>query len=211
MDLILLNGKIITVGPDDAIVEALAVRDGKIAAVGATQDNRTLAGARTRVVDLGGRCVTPGLVDSHIHVILYGQQFRAELLDLRFPKARSKNELLQLVGARARETPSGQWIVGNQGFNMEIGDAPSRLELDAVALNHPVYLLQQSGQFAVVNTRALQAAGIDRNTSDPLNAKIGREATSREPNGLLLHYPAQYLVHRHIPGYSVRNEADRMN
>ena len=211
MDLVLLNGKIITVDPHDGIAEAVAVRNGKFIAVGATQDIRTLAGAGTRVIDLGGKCVTPGLVDSHIHVMYYGQQFREGLLDIRFPKARSKKELLQLVETRAGETPKGQWIVGNQGFNLNVGDAPSRVELDAVAPHHPVFLKHYSGQFAVANTLALQVAGVTRNTAEPLNAKIGRDASSGEPNGLLFHYPAEYLVHRHIPDYSIRSEAQRMD
>ena len=211
MDLVLLNGKIITVDPKDTIAEAVAVRDGRILAVGTTQDILGLAGAGTRVIDLGGKCVTPGLVDSHLHVIYYGQQFREGLLDIRFPKARSKKDLLQLVETRARETPKGQWIAGNQGFNLDIGSAPDRLELDAVAPHHPVYLRHASGQFAVANTAALQVAGIRRDTPDPYGAKIGRDAASGEPNGLLYHYPAEYLVHRHIPGYSSRSEAERLN
>ena len=210
MDLILLNGKIITVGPNDAIAEAVAVRGGKIAAVGTTQEIRALTGARTRVIDLGGKCVTPGLVDSHIHILYYGEQFREGLLDIRFPKARSKEELLRLVEMRAKETPKGEWIAGNQGFTMGIDNTPTRFELDAVAPHHPVYLRHCSGQFAVVNTLALQEAGIDRKTPDPYGGKIGRDATSGEPNGLLFHYPAENLVGRRVPGYGIRSEADRL-
>ena len=210
-DLILLNGRIITLDSGDAVAEAVAVRNGRIAAVGATQDIRALAAAGTRVIDLGGKCVTPGLVDAHLHVMYYGQQFRPGLLDIRFPKARSKEDLLRLVEMRAMDTPRGEWIVGNQCFTMDVGNAPNRVELDAVAPHHPVYLRHNSGQFAVVNSLALLAAGVDRNTPDPLNAKIGRDPTSGEPNGLLFHYPAEYLVHRHIPGYSSRSEADRLN
>jgi hypothetical protein len=211
IDLILLNGKIITVNPRDAVAEAVAVRGGRIAAVGATRDIRALAGAGTRIIDLAGKCVTPGLVDSHFHVMYYGQQFREGLLDIRFPKARSKQDLLHLVEARARQTPKGEWIAGNQGFSVGVGSAPGRAELDAVAPNNPVYLKDKSGQFAVVNTLALKEAGISRDSPDPLNAKIGRDATSGEPNGLLYHYPAEYLVQRRIPGYLIRSEADRIN
>lgn len=210
MDLVLLNGKIITVSPDDAIVQAVAVRGGKIAALGSTQDIRTLAGSRTRVIDLGGKCVTPGLVDSHIHLIAYGRQFRDGLLDIRFPKARSKNELLRLVEARAREAPNGEWIAGNQGFNTNVSDAPNRFELDAVAPRHPVYLRHSSGQFSAVNTLALKLAGIDRQTRDPYGGKIGRDTPGGEPNGLLFHYPAENLVGRLVPGYGIQTDADRL-
>jgi predicted amidohydrolase YtcJ len=207
-DLVLVDGRIITVGPDDAIVAAVAVREGIITALGATRDVRALIGPGTRVVDLGGKCVTPGLVDSHLHVIYYGQQFAEGLLDIRFPKARTKSDLLQLVATRARETPKGQWIAGNQGFSLDVNTAPGRLELDAAAAQHPVYLRHASGQFAVVNTAALRVAGISRTTPDPYGARIGRDGATGEPNGLLFHYPAEYLVHRHIPGYGIRSEAD---
>ena len=140
----------------------------------------------------------------------YGKEFREGALDIRFPKARSKKDLLQLVEMRAKEAPKGEWIVGNQGFNIDVGDAPSRFELDAVAPNHPVYLRHYSGQFAVVNTLALKMAGIDRNTRDPHSGKIGRDATSGEPNGLLFHYSAEYLVHRHVPGYGIQSDTDRL-
>lgn len=211
MDFILQNGKIITLNPEDAIAEAVAVRDGKIMAVGTTPDIRALAGAGTRVFDLGGKCVTPGLVDSHIHLIYYGREFREGLLDIRFPKARSKKELLQLVETRAKETPKGQWIAGNQGFSMNIGEAPTCSELDAVSSNHPVYLRHNSGQFAVVNSLALKAAGIDRSTKDPYGGKIGRDPATGKPNGILSHYSAENMVHRQIPGWGIRSETDRLN
>jgi predicted amidohydrolase YtcJ len=210
IDLILLNGKIITVDRNDTIAEAVAVRDGKIAAVGATQDIRVLAGVSTHVIDLGGKCVTPGLVDSHIHIILYGKEFREGALDIRFPKAGSKKELLRLVEMRAKEVPKGEWIAGNQGFNINVGDAPSRSELDAVAPNHPVYLRHFSGQFAVVNSLALKVAGVNRTTRDPYGGNVGRDTTSGEPNGLLFHYSAENLIHSHVPGYGVQSETDRI-
>ena len=130
-------------------------------------------------------------MDSHIHIRYYGRKFREGLLDICFPKARSKKDLLQLVEMHVKKAPKGEWIAGN---------APSRFELDAVAPNHPVYLRHNSGQFAVVNSLAPKAAGIDRTTRDPYSGKIGREATSGEPNGLLFHYSAENLVHRLVPG-----------
>lgn len=210
LDLVLLNGRIITLDSSDNVTEAVAVRSGKIDAVGSTQDIRALAGAGTRVIDLGGKCVTPGLVDSHTHIILYGREFRDGALDIRFPKARTKGDLLSLVEARAKEAPPGEWIAGNQGFNMSTTDAPNRFELDAVAPRHPVYLRHASGQFAVVNTFALRVAGVDRNTPDPYGGKIGKDAGNGEPNGLLFHYSAEYLVHRLVPGYGLRSDADRL-
>jgi predicted amidohydrolase YtcJ len=207
-DLILLNGRIITVDPNDSVAQAVAVSQGRITAVGDTASIRALAGAGTRVIDLNGKCVTPGLVDSHFHVIYYGQQFRPGWLDIRFPKARTKADLLRLVEARAKDTPKGQWVVGNQGFSLSVGGVPSLAELDAVTPDHPVYLKDRSGQFALVNTLALRQAGIACDTPDPLNAKIGRDAASGEPNGLLFHYPAEQMVQRRIPGYGTRTEAD---
>ncbi len=206
-DLVLLNGKIITVDARDSLAEAVAVRDGKIAFVGTTNAVRAQAGPNTKVIDLGGKCVTPGLVDSHLHVLYYGQQFRASLFDLRFPKARTKDDLLGLVAARAKVTPKGEWVVGNQGFSLSVPMMPTLAELDAVSPDHPVYVKDRSGQFGMANSRALRLAGVTSTSRDPLNAKFGRDANG-EPNGLLFHYPAEQLIARSIPGYGTLNEQD---
>lgn len=206
-DLVLLNGKVITVDSRDSIAQAVAVKAGRITAVGSTEEIRTYVGAATKVIDLGGKCMTPGLVDSHLHLMYYGQQYRPWMLDMRFPKARTKQDMLKLVGDRARTAPKGEWIVGNQGFMPTMDLVPSLAELDEVSPNNPVYLKDHSGQFSQVNSLALHEAGISHDTPDPLNAKIGRLANGA-PNGLLFHYPAEQLVQRRIAGYGTSTEAE---
>lgn len=208
-DLVLLNGKIITVDAKGSIAQAVAVKDGKIVKVGTDVEIRGLAGSRTELLDLKGKAVTPGLVDSHLHVMPYGKQFWEGFLNIRYPAVRSKDDLLRLVSEKAEVTPKGQWISGNQGFNLSMADTPNRWELDAVAPDNPVYLVNAGGQYAVVNSYALRLAGINRHTPNPYGGVIGKDSATGEPNGLLFHYPAEDLVRRMVPGWGLRTLEER--
>ncbi|MFH1141229.1 MAG: amidohydrolase [Chloroflexota bacterium] len=210
-DLVLLNGKIITVDPQDTIAQAVAVRDGKILKVGNDDDVKAFIGRQTNVLDLRGRTVTPGLVDSHNHVMYYGRQFWEGFLDIRFPKARSKADLLRLVAERAQATPEGEWISGNQGFSLSLQETPNRWELDSVAPANPVYLRHMSGQYAVVNSYALKLAAINKDTPNPYGGVIGRHPITKEPTGFLFHYPAENLVGQIATGYGVRTDDELMD
>jgi hypothetical protein len=106
------------------------------------------------------------------------------------------------VKDRAETTPAGQWISGNQGFYLSENTDFDRWTLDAVAPRHPVYLRHGSGQFSVVNSMALQLAGVDKNTPDPYGGRIVRDPLTGEPTGLLLHYPAENLVMSLADGYA---------
>lgn len=210
-DLVLMNGKIITVNSKDAIAQAVAVKDGKIVKVGKNEDVKAFIGPETNLFDLKGKTVTPGLVDSHLHVMYYGQQFWEGFLNIRFPNVRSKADLLRLVAERAKATPKGEWIPGNQGFTLRMEETPDRWELDSVSPNNPVYLRHSGGQHSIVNSYALRLAGIDRNTPNPYGSTIVKDPTTREPTGLLLHYPAENLVGRLAPGYGLRTEKQAMD
>ena len=204
-DVMLYNGNIITVDAKDTIAQAVALKNGKIVKVGSNEEVRLWAGKGTEMVDLKGKTVTPGLVDCHIHIMAYGMQFRPQLLDIRFPLASTKEALLQLVATRAKTTKPGEWIVGNQGFILLLEQTPTRWELDAVAPQNPVLLRHNSGQHSTANSLALKIAGITANTPNPYSGKIGRQAGSMEPNGLLFHYPAQNMVNKFAPGFSDRD------
>ena len=210
-DLVLLNGKIITVDSRDTIVEAVAVKNGKIAKLGNNEYVKAFVGPQTAILDLKGRTVTPGLVDSHIHVMYHGRQFWEGFLNIRFPNARSKADLLRLVAERAKVTAKGEWISGNQGFPLSMKETPDRWELDSVSPNNPVYLRHSSGQYAVVNSYALRLAGIDRNTPNPYGGVIAKDPTSKEPTGVLFHYPAENLVARIAAGYGQRTNMELMD
>ncbi|MEW6664584.1 MAG: amidohydrolase [Thermodesulfobacteriota bacterium] len=204
-DLILKNGKIITVDRQDSIAQAVAVKGGKVIKVGKDRDITALKGPKTAVMDLDGKTVTPGLIDSHYHVMYYGMQFWPIFLDIRFPAAKSKQDLLRIIGERAKQLKKGEWISANQGFHIRPDEILDRWDLDKVAPDNPVYLRHGSGQYAVVNSAALKIAGIDRNTPNPMGAKILHDRNG-EPNGVLSHYPAENLVGRYAPGYGDRTE-----
>ncbi|MCX7000162.1 MAG: amidohydrolase [Candidatus Sumerlaeota bacterium] len=207
-DTVILNGKIITVDAHDSIAQAVAVKGDKIIKVGTNEAIRPLIGPNTKTLDLKGRTATPGLIDSHIHVMYYGRQFWPGYLNIRFPDVKSKANLLRLLGQKANQMPKGEWISGNQGFQLQPGEVLTRADLDNAAPLNPVYVRHSSGQFAVVNSAALKLAGINKNTPDPYGGKIVRDPATHEPTGVLLHYPAENLIGKYAKGYGDRTESE---
>ena len=208
-DLILLNGKIITVDAQDTIGQAVAIAGGRILKVGGDQEIAALAGPQCRTIDLKGKTVTPGLIDSHYHLMYYGQQFWPSYLNIREPEVHGKADLLRVVGERAQQLNKGEWISGNQGFHLLPGETLDRWDLDQVAPDNPVYLRQGSGQYSVVNSLALQIAGIDANMPNPESSMILHDSRG-EPTGVLSHYPAENLVGRHATGYGDRTDEQKL-
>jgi predicted amidohydrolase YtcJ len=202
-DLVLMNGKILTVDPQDRIAQAVAIGGDKILFVGSNQEINAWVGPTTRVIDVGGKTVSPGIVDSHIHPLYYGRQFWPGFLNIRFPTITTLPELLAAIQARTQTTPAGQWISGNQGWLFNQAAEFNKTELDGVAPLHPVYLRHGSGQYSMVNSMALSRAGIDVDgiTPDPYGGKIVRDPVTHEPTGMLLHYPAENLVMLQADGY----------
>ena len=207
-DLILHNGKVITVDAGDNIVQAVAIKGDTILALGSDADILALAGPQSKMIDLKGKTVTPGLIDSHYHVMYYGQQFWPGYLNLRHPVVTSKADLLQVVGDYAAQLDSGDWISGNQGFTLQHDETVDRWDIDSVALYNPAYLRHSSGQFAVVNSEALEIAGIDSSTPNPTSSLIMHDDEG-QPTGILSHYPAENLVGRHAPGYGDRSDEEK--
>lgn len=202
-DLILFNGKIITVDKQDHINQAIAIKNGKIIQVGGDAEIKLLAGANCRFIDLKGKTVTPGLIDSHYHMMYYGQQFWPGYLNIRHPDVKSKADLLKAVGDRAKQLNKGAWITGNQGFHLLANETLDRTDLDAVSPDNPVFLKHGSGQYAVVNSKALDTAGVDRNTPNPPSSRILRDSHG-DPTGVLSHYPAENLVAKYAAGFGDR-------
>ena len=178
-DLILYNGKIVTVDPKFSIVEAVAVKGNKITKLGDTQAVfSTERGPRTRRIDLKGRTVLPGLVDSHVHPIGAGlSEFRQPL-----PPLDSFAAVQAFIRERAKSTPPGQWIVVPRTFPTRLKELrmPTRETLDVT--DHPVMF--DASYTVVVNSAALNLSGITRATPHPPNGEIVKDAAG-EPNGIL--------------------------
>jgi predicted amidohydrolase YtcJ len=163
VDLLLSNGKIVTVDERFAIAQAVAVAGDRIIAVGTNQDVSRLAGPATRRIDLRGRTVVPGLIDNHMHLLRYGTTWKYEV---RWDGVATRKAALDLLRARTSHVKAGEWIYNLGGWAIEqfSDDAKpfTREELDKVAPDHPVFL-QASYYEAYLNSRALQALGIDQN------------------------------------------------
>jgi hypothetical protein len=192
-DLIVLNANIHTVDPANPKVEALAVRDGRFLAAGDVAQIEALGGPATRILDLGGKLVLPGLCDAHIHFT----QYAIGLNRVDIFEAPTLAELLSRVRAKAADTPPGKWVVGfgwNQTLWTEVnGRFPTRHDLDSITSDHPVILWEKSGHSAVANTAAIAQAGLNRETPNPPGGEIGRDADGNL-TGLLLEGPAIRLV-----------------
>lgn len=193
-DLILQNGRIHTL---DGWAEALAVRDGVLVAVGKNQDMAAWRQSKTKVVDLKGGSVFPGFHDMHVHPLMGGQK----QFECTFAQGSTPDEIKTAVAACAKGKKKGEWIVGGQYQSISFGDnPPDRQFLDVVAPDNPVMLSDISGHSIWVNSRALEIAGVTRETPDPEGGVIERDRDGA-PVGLL-HETAGELVRRHVPPYS---------
>lgn len=178
------NGVIYTMDPAQPRATALLARDGRLAHVGTDDEVRHLVAgcARCDTLDLGQRCVLPGLTDSHIHFLAFGLNLdRVELAGVASPLV-----VLERVGAAARAAASGAWVMG-WGWDHSLWPGqtfPDKRMLDRAAPGAPVALRRKDGHMTWLNSAALAAAGITRHTPDPEGGRIGRDAGG-EPNGLL--------------------------
>lgn len=180
-DLILYNGRVVTVDAAFTVAQAVAIRDGRLLRVGGSEAVMALRGPRTQVVDLGGRMVLPGLMDSHTHP---GGASMYEF-DHPIPPMESVADVLAYVRQRAAALPEGDWIQIRQVFITRLRERryPTRAELDAAAPKHPVVF--STGPDASVNSLALEKSGITRDTPDQGNGRIERDPATGEPTGVL--------------------------
>lgn len=190
-DLIIINGNVITVDKNFSIAQAVAVKNGRIMAVGKADDINTLVGKGTKIIDLKGSTLLPGINDTHCHISDWALSRPPLALDVRFPIVKSIADIVNMVAVKAKETKPGEWIQGegwDEGYLEEcLADhdrKPTKEDLDNVAPNNPVVLIEYSGHRSWTNSKALESAGITKNTPDPVGGKIERSATG-EPTGLL--------------------------
>ena len=193
-DLIFVNGDIYTQA-QPARAQALAVRDGRIVAVGSNDEVRKLKGAPTKVVDLGGHFVMPGFNDAHVHLASGG----FEKMNVNLVGSQSLLEMQHRIGLKVNKAAEGQWVVG-RGWDHTLWAGqtlPTRQDIDLMTNGHPAIFVRVDGHIAIANTAALQAAGITGKTQSPQGGKFDLDARG-EPTGILRE-SAQQLVFAKVP------------
>jgi predicted amidohydrolase YtcJ len=202
-DLVLRNGRVVTVDESRPEANALAVRGGRIVAVGSNEEVETYIGPETEVIDLEGRLAMPGFIEGHGHFMGLGNA--KMILDLT--KVKDWNEIVTMVGEAAKTAEPGAWIQG-RGWHQEkwtspppgaVEGLPLHIGLSEVSPENPVILTHASGHAGFVNAKAMELAGIDRNTPDPPGGTIVK-GPDGEPIGALRE-TAQRLVRNALQQY----------
>jgi predicted amidohydrolase YtcJ len=196
-DIIFVNANVYTANDRQRKAEAIAVKSERIVFVGSSAAARRYAGKNTRVVDLAGKTVLPGMTDSHYHLIGVGERE----LTLNLEGVTNLQDFLAKVKTHVDTFKPGQWVTG-RGWIETFWTPPvfpTRQDLDTVSPNNPVFLTRADGHGAVANSAALKLAGVDKNTPDPFGGQILKDKQTGEPTGMLLDH-AQGLVRSRIPG-----------
>ena len=193
-DLVLRNGRIVTVDGQSPQVSALAIKGDRITAVGNDRDMLRFTGRKTQVIDLKGMLAIPGFIEGHGHFYSLG----ASLMELELRYANNWDAIISLVAEEVKKLKPGTWIIG-RGWHQDKWDAkpqpnveglPFHHKLSAVSPHNPVFLSHTSGHGVFINKAAMQAAGISRITVDPSGGEIVRDEYG-EPIGMLREYAAQ--------------------
>ena len=198
-DLVVRDGHIFTMNAQEPWASAMAVRDGKILAVGTDDEIAACASPRTKIVDLAHRNVLPGLIDVHTHSMEWAKGILRNQLDLTDAHVHSVTDATGMVRDRVAKSSNGQWVTGAGWDDAKLTENRyiTRHDLDPVAPNNPVYLEHVSGHLGVTNSAGLALAGITRNTPDPPGGVIERDA-SGEPTGIVKDN-AMLLVDKLLP------------
>lgn len=180
-DLVMIGGAVWTAVEGIPLAEALAVKDGRVIAIGSNQDIQALIRSRTRVIELNGRTVTPGFIDAHMHFISGGIQLSS--LDLR--EAATPEEFVIRIREFVKSVPSGSWITGgNWDHELWGGLLPQSSWIDHFTQAHPVLVQRLDGHMALANSLALKMSGIANKTGDPPGGSIVRDESGL-PSGVL--------------------------
>src|SRR5258706_10018234 len=201
-DLVLVNGKILTMDGQSRVAEAIAIRDGKILAVGDSSTIRSMAGSQTRTIDLGGKTVVPGLIDTHVHFKAAG--LSDYVVDMS--RAKSVVEALEAIKQFVAKKKPGEWIVGSAWHppsQLTEKRYLTRQEIDGVAPHNPVYL-RTVGHFSMANTLALAKAGVDKGTANPSGGTFERDSAG-ELTGVLVE-TAIDRVEKAVPVWTAQDE-----
>src|SRR5947208_14758228 len=202
-DRIFINGNIYTVNEKQRHAEAIAVYRDRIIFVGTNADDEKLQGDKTRIVDLAGKTVMPGLTDSHCHIFGIGERE----MTLNLEGTNTREDFLEKVKERVAQTDRDKWITGRGWIETfcKPPQFPTRADLDKLAPDNPVFLTRADGHAAVANSAALKIAAVTRETANPFGGEILKDPKTGEPIGMLLDN-AMDLVAKNIPPPS---EAER--
>jgi predicted amidohydrolase YtcJ len=203
IDLILYNANIITVNPNQPSAQAIAISSDKIIVVGTNESILKLATGFTKKIDISGKTILPGFIDSHSHPASSG---RAHLRNVDCD-LRSISAIKKAIYERTKNTPEGEWVEGFKYDDTKTSENRfiNNKDLDEVSPHHPVIIRHRGGHTAYVNSMALTLGGIDRNTADPLGGHIERDAISGELTGRLLE-SATSAIENLIPNIFSRSE-----
>lgn len=208
-DLVIMNGKIITVDKHFSIKQAVAVKDGRIVAVGKDKEVKGFVGKGTKVLDIQGKLILPGINDSHMHGVFLGGTMPPLALDLRYPTVKSIRDISEVVRKKVESTGRGEWIKGfgwDPGYLEEckgnLGRFPTRWDIDPVSPNNPAFFIDFSGHTLLVNSEAIRLAGITKDTPNPSGGEIERDPNTGEVTGIFKELSAQALVSKAVPLYT---------
>ena len=182
-DLALVSGKVLTMNPSQPSAAAIAVKNGKIVKVGTNEDVARYIGKNTKVIDLKGKAVVPGFIDTHIHVADFGRF----LVWVNLCDVKSIKELQSRIRKRAKNVPKGKWIIGHGWDQTRLKEKrfPHLSDLDEASPNNPAIIYHQSGRTCVVNSEALKLAGVTNETTAPLGGMIDTDAKTGKLTGVL--------------------------
>jgi predicted amidohydrolase YtcJ len=195
-DLVLIDGNVLTMDSSQPSAEALAVKKDRIVKVGTTEEISSWIGKATKVINLQGRTVVPGLIDSHIHVGDFGKF----LMWLDLKDVNSIEAMQRRIRERAQKIPEGRWIIGSGWDQARFAEKryPNRRDLDEASPDNPVILYHQCGRVCIVNSEALELAGVTKETKSPSSGEIEKHDETAEPTGILREN-ATDLVWKTIP------------
>jgi hypothetical protein len=200
--LALLNGNIITMNQRQPKAQAVAVQKNKIIEVGANTEIQAFVQKNTKIIDLKGKTVIPGLTDTHIHI----DEFGRSLLNIDLRNVKSIKEIQQRIQQRARKVSKGIWMQGRGWDQEKLKEkrCPTRYDLDQAAPDHPTLITRVCGHLAVANTKALENAEIAKRTRSPKGGKIEKDSETGEPTGVLRENAID-LIWRAIPEYDEKD------
>ena len=204
-DTVFINGKVITVDKDFSIKKAIAIKDGWIIDVGENDEIKEYIGDKTEVIDLGGRTIMPGACDAHCHSAMFGlQKFCFDCTnDINMPKFQ------QMIKERVDKAKPGEWIIGTGFLNDSFEEAQAdpnfkvtRHDIDVVAPDNPVYIMDAGAHNTMVNTKALEVCGITKDTPDPGNGHYEKDENG-ELTGFIVEMGGMYQIAKHMPPFTV--------